>query len=77
MSYNGWLRFGLLGDWDALFDLDLLAEDLCASIEELVAATGAGAAGGTSGNGRVTSASGNGRAAAPSARQRKRTSRTR
>ncbi|WP_218138278.1 WS/DGAT/MGAT family O-acyltransferase [Thermoleophilum album] len=38
MSYNGHLRFGLLGDWDAMFDLELLADDLEASIEELVSA---------------------------------------
>jgi WS/DGAT/MGAT family acyltransferase len=40
MSYNGQINFGLVGDYDALADLDVLAEELRASIEELVAAAG-------------------------------------
>jgi len=40
MSYNGQLFFGLLGDYDALADLDTLAADLDASIRELAAAAG-------------------------------------
>jgi diacylglycerol O-acyltransferase / wax synthase len=35
MSYNGQINFGLIGDYDALADLDSLALDLEASIEEL------------------------------------------
>ena len=35
MSYNGQVNFGLIGDYDALADLDRLAADLEASLEEL------------------------------------------
>ncbi len=35
MSYNGELNFGLVGDYDAMPDLDALAADLRASISEL------------------------------------------
>ncbi len=38
MSYNGQLCFGLVGDYDALTDLETLAHELRASIAELVAA---------------------------------------
>ena len=41
MSYNGQLNFGLNADYDALADLEALADELRASIEELVAAAGA------------------------------------
>jgi WS/DGAT/MGAT family acyltransferase len=41
MSYNGALDFGLNADYDTLSDLEALAEELRASIEELVAAAGA------------------------------------
>ena len=37
MSYDGRLFFGLLGDYDALADLDALAADLDAAIRELAA----------------------------------------
>lgn len=40
MSYDGQLFFGLLGDYDALSDLDALATDLDASIRELGSAAG-------------------------------------
>ena len=40
MSYNGQVNFGLTGDFDAMPDLDALAEDLDASIAELVEAAG-------------------------------------
>jgi hypothetical protein len=40
MSYNGQVNFGLTGDYDAMPDLDALAEDLDASIAELVEAAG-------------------------------------
>ena len=46
MSYDGGLFFGLLGDYDALPDLDDVAEDLRRSIAELSAAAGVAAAGG-------------------------------
>jgi hypothetical protein len=38
MSYNGRIQFGLIGDFDAMSDLDSLALDLEAAIEELSAA---------------------------------------
>jgi WS/DGAT/MGAT family acyltransferase len=47
MSYNGQINFGLVGDYDALADLDVLAEELRGSIEELVAAAGVGGDGGS------------------------------
>jgi diacylglycerol O-acyltransferase / wax synthase len=37
ISYNGWLNFGLLGDYDALPDLETLAGALESSIDELLA----------------------------------------
>jgi diacylglycerol O-acyltransferase len=40
MSYNGQLNFGLNADYDALTDLEALADELRAAIEELVAAAG-------------------------------------
>jgi len=40
MSYDGHLAFGLLGDYDALPELDELADDLRGSIAELAAAAG-------------------------------------
>ena len=41
LSYNGQLNFGLVGDYDALADLETLADELRSSIEELAAAAGA------------------------------------
>jgi diacylglycerol O-acyltransferase len=38
MSYNGGLDYGLLGDYDALPDIDLVAEGIAASLAELLAA---------------------------------------
>jgi WS/DGAT/MGAT family acyltransferase len=38
MSYNGTVNFGLAGDYDAMVELDELASDLAASLEELSAA---------------------------------------
>ena len=40
MSYNGRLNFGLLGDYDAMYDLDDLAEDFEAALAELADAAG-------------------------------------
>jgi diacylglycerol O-acyltransferase len=37
MSYNGQMNFGLLGDYDALPDLDRIGDGIEASLEELVA----------------------------------------
>jgi diacylglycerol O-acyltransferase len=36
MSYNGAMNFGLLGDYDAMFDLDLFGEAIETSLAELV-----------------------------------------
>ena len=41
MSYNGRLGFGLLGDFDALPDLEDIAAHLEGAIDDLAAATGA------------------------------------
>ena len=57
MSYNGQLNFGLNADYDALPDLEALADELRASIEELVAAAGASPRGDTAAQ-RSASASG-------------------
>ncbi len=40
MSYNGQMNFGLNADYDALADVEVLAEELRAAIEELSAAAG-------------------------------------
>ena len=40
MSYDGRLGFGLLGDYDALPELEDVAADLERSIDELAAAAG-------------------------------------
>jgi len=42
MSYDGQVNFGLIGDYDAMSDLDDLGEDLKTSIEELIEAAGGG-----------------------------------
>ena len=39
MSYNGRVEFGLVGDWDLLWDLDDLAGDITDSIDELARAS--------------------------------------
>jgi WS/DGAT/MGAT family acyltransferase len=38
MSYNGGIDYGLLGDYDALPDIDVIADGIAASLEELLAA---------------------------------------
>jgi WS/DGAT/MGAT family acyltransferase len=40
MSYDGQLNFGLTADYDALADVDVLADELRAAIDELAAAAG-------------------------------------
>ncbi len=37
MSYNGQVNFGLIGDYEAMADLDSLAHDLSESLAELEA----------------------------------------
>jgi WS/DGAT/MGAT family acyltransferase len=53
MSYNGQLNFGLSGDYDALADIDVLADGLRASTEELVAAASGPHGPGARRNGRT------------------------
>jgi len=59
MSYNGQMNFGLLGDYDALPDIGLIAEGIEASLAELVARAARETGGGADG------AAENGRAGAP------------
>jgi diacylglycerol O-acyltransferase len=40
MSYNGGVNFGLIADYDSTPDLDVLADDLRASVDELLEAAG-------------------------------------
>jgi hypothetical protein len=40
MSYNGGLDFGLLADYDAVPDVDVIADGIDASLQELLAAAG-------------------------------------
>jgi len=42
LSYNGQLDFGLVGDWDIVPDLDVLARGIEEGLRELERATGAG-----------------------------------
>jgi diacylglycerol O-acyltransferase / wax synthase len=52
LSYNGQLNFGLVGDYDALADLETLADELRSAIDELAAAAGVPAAEVTDGSTR-------------------------
>jgi diacylglycerol O-acyltransferase / wax synthase len=56
MSYNGGLDYGLLGDYDALPDIDVIAEGIDASLKELLTAVQARSSSGT--NGREKSRNG-------------------
>jgi hypothetical protein len=38
MSYNGHINFGLLGDYDAMDDIDVVAQGLTDALEELLEA---------------------------------------
>jgi WS/DGAT/MGAT family acyltransferase len=62
MSYNGDMNFGLLGDYDALPDLDRIGDGIEASLAELLALARKRTAGGDGGGGAA--AGGNGRRAA-------------
>ena len=46
MSYNGQFNFGLVSDFDALRDLEVLADELRHSIDELATAAGVGSSDG-------------------------------
>ena len=54
MSYNGQLNFGLVADYDALADVEIVAEELRASLDELssLAMIGAGPSGSNAGSRR-------------------------
>jgi diacylglycerol O-acyltransferase / wax synthase len=52
LSYDGQLNFGLSGDYDALADIDTLADELRAAIDEIVAAAGGPSPAGPRRNGR-------------------------
>jgi hypothetical protein len=52
MSYDGQLNFGLNADYDALPDIERLAQDLTEAIAELLQAAGAVTSGQSSSNGR-------------------------
>ena len=52
MSYNGQLNFGLSGDYDALADIDVLADELREAIEEIISAGAGPQPGGSRRNGR-------------------------
>jgi WS/DGAT/MGAT family acyltransferase len=56
MSYNGQLNFGLNADYDALADLETLADDLRDAIDELAAAAGEPPRGERSADGRSVTA---------------------
>jgi diacylglycerol O-acyltransferase / wax synthase len=43
MSYDGRIEYGLLGDFDALPDIDVIAEGIDFALGELVSAAGGGA----------------------------------
>ena len=84
MSYNGRIEYGLLGDYDALPDIELIADGIDAALDELLAAArnqpsrprseqaGASGASGPRANGRESVESTNGESASliPSARSR-------
>ena len=59
MSYNGGLDYGLLGDYDAMPDLDVVADGVEATLAELLAAA-RGRSGRGDGRGSVSPSNGNG-----------------
>jgi diacylglycerol O-acyltransferase len=61
MSYNGGLDYGLLGDYDAMPDIEIVADGIEASLAELLAAARSRRGrGGRGGRGPITAANGNG-----------------
>ena len=54
MSYNGGLDYGLLGDYDALPDIDVIAEGIDASLQDLLAAAQARSSSATNGGEKAT-----------------------
>jgi diacylglycerol O-acyltransferase len=55
MSYNGQMAFGLLGDYDAMPDIDALTEGIESSLAELVALARRESGAGSGDNGRAVS----------------------
>jgi diacylglycerol O-acyltransferase len=53
MSYNGQMSFGLLGDYDAMADIDDVADGIEASLAELVALAGRETGASAGSNGRA------------------------
>src|SRR5829696_3535896 len=53
MSYNGKVNFGLLGDFDLMYDLDEVTDDFADSLADLAAAAGVRLKGRNSGSRRV------------------------
>jgi WS/DGAT/MGAT family acyltransferase len=64
MSYDGGMDFGLLGDYDAMPDLERLGEMFTASLDELLEAAAA-AEGGAKGNGKQPGVSSRARTSRP------------
>jgi diacylglycerol O-acyltransferase len=60
MSYNGQMSFGLLGDYDAMGDIDAVAEGIEASLAELVALARRETGGRSGSNGRAAAGAGSG-----------------
>jgi diacylglycerol O-acyltransferase / wax synthase len=54
MSYNGGMDFGLLGDYDAMPDLDALGEMFEAARDEIVGAARTQSSNGASNRGRTS-----------------------
>jgi diacylglycerol O-acyltransferase len=52
MSYDGGIDYGLLGDYDALPDIEVIADGIRDTLDELLEAARSKAAGGRSGSGR-------------------------
>lgn len=72
MSYNGRLGFGLLADYDAVPEVEAIADCLRQAISSLAAAADVQAPKPSSQRARKTSTAGNGRASAASAKRAKR-----
>ena len=54
MSYNGRINFGLVGDYDLMYDLDEVAEDFAAALAELATAAGVRLAGRSHGRNKLS-----------------------
>ncbi|HWD85519.1 MAG TPA: wax ester/triacylglycerol synthase family O-acyltransferase [Solirubrobacteraceae bacterium] len=52
MSYNGGIDYGLLGDYDAMSDIDVMAQGIDQALQELLERAREGAGGGDAGRGK-------------------------